>query len=170
MPHSIFIETTIPSYYVARPSRDLLQLARQELTREWWDYQRHHFDQRTSQVVLDEAALGEPVKASERLQLLAGIPLLDINERIQTLAFELVARGVLPPIAGRDASHLATAGVHAMDFLLTWNFKHIANPFIFERLQSCFSEFGIHLPVICTPEHFFTDEINDPSDSPSEGA
>ena len=164
MPHSIFIETTIPSYYVSRPSRDLLQLARQELTRDWWDDQRQQFDLFTSQLVLDEAADGEPGKASERLQLLAGIPLLDLNEQVQALAKKLISSGILPSVAGRDAFHIAAAGVHRMDFLLTWNCKHIANPFIAERLLACFSEAGVHLPVICTPEQFSADE-NDESEN-----
>jgi len=161
MPHSIFIETTIPSYYVSRPSRDLLQLARQELTRDWWDGQRQQFDLFTSQLVFDEAADGEPGKASERLQLLAGIPFLDLNEQVRALARKLISSGILPSVAGRDAFHIAAAGVHRMDFLLTWNCKHIANPFIAERLLACFSEAGVHLPVICTPEQFLTDENDD---------
>ena len=165
MPRSVFIETTIPSLYVSRPSRDLLQLTRQELTREWWDGQRHQFDLFTSQLVLDEAGVGEPAKAAERLQLLANIPLLDLNEKVDALATKLVVDGILPQVAIRDASHLAAAGVHRMDFLLTWNCKHIANPFIADRLHSCFSEMGIHLPTICTPEQFFPDEHDDSEDS-----
>jgi len=79
----------------------------------------------------------------------------------RALATKIVASGILRAVAGRDAFHLAAAGVHRMDFLLTWNCKHIANPFIVERLHSCFSELGVHLPVICTPEQFFTDDDND---------
>ena len=169
MPHSIFIETTIPSYYVARPSRDLLQLARQQLTQEWWDTRRQQFALRTSQLVLDEAAGGESAKASERLRLLDGLPLLDLNEQVVDLATMLVAIGILPAVAGRDAYHLAAAGVHGTDFLLTWNCKHIANPFIADRLLSCFSDAGVHLPVICTPEQFFTDDDNDSPNQPTEG-
>ena len=169
MPHSIFIETTIPSLYVSRPSRDLLQLARQELTREWWDNQRQQFNLFTSQLVLDEASDGEHTKASERLQLLADIPLLDLNEPVQTLARRLVSSGILPSVAGRDAFHIAAAGIHRMDFLLTWNCKHIANPFISDRLHACFSEAGVHLPVICTPEQFFTDDNNDTENQEAKG-
>ncbi len=164
MPHAIFIETTIPSYYVSRPSRNLLQFARQEITREWWDGQRHEFDLFTSQLVLDEAREGEPAKAAERLQLLARLELLDLNEQVEALATELVGRRILPATAIRDASHLAAAGVHGMDFLLTWNCKHIANPFIADRLQSCFSAMGVHLPVICTPGQFISDDDNDSQD------
>lgn len=161
MPHSIFIETTIPSYYVARTSRDLLMLARQETTKRWWDTQRHLFALRSSQLVLDEVAGGEPAKASERLKLLDGIPLLDINEEVVALATDLLTCGILPAIAGRDAYHLAAAGVHNTDFLLTWNCKHIANPFIVERLRPCFSSAGVHLPIIRTPEQFLADEHYD---------
>jgi predicted nucleic acid-binding protein len=164
MPHSIFIETTIPSYYVSRPSRNLLQFARQELTREWWDSERHRFDLFTSQLVLAEASEGEASKASERLELLSGLELLDITEEVEALAAELVRTGIVPSVAVRDAFHLAAAGVHRMDFLLTWNCKHIANPFIAERLHSCFSGAGVHPPTICTPEQFITDDDNHSED------
>ena len=169
MPHSIFIETTIPSYYVSRPSRNLLQFARQELTREWWDARRHEFDLFTSQLVLDEASEGESAKAAERLELLSGLELLDITEEVEALAADLIRSGIVPSVAARDAFHLAAAGVHRMNFLLTWNCKHIANPFIADRLQSCFSSMGVHLPNICTPEQFFTDDDNDSQNQPSEG-
>ncbi len=160
MPLALFIETTIPSYYVSRPSRDVLLLARQELTRQWWNTQRQQFDLFTSQLVIDEAAQGESGKARERVELLTELALLDLNEEVSLLASKLINTGILPKIAGRDAFHLAAAGVHKMDFLLTWNCKHIANPFIADRLSSCFSAFGVHLPVICTPQQFFTDDDN----------
>ncbi len=158
MPRSIFIETTIPSYYVARPSRDVLLFAKQERTREWWDMRRQQFDLFTSQLVLEEAGDGEAAKAAERLQLLADIRLVDLTEPVVLLAKKLISTGILPNVAGSDAFHLAAAGAHRMDFLLTWNCKHIANPFIADRLRACFSDAGVHLPVICTPEQFFPDE------------
>lgn len=155
MPRSIFIETTIPSYYVSRPSRNLLQRARQELTRQWWNNCRQKFALYTSQLVLDEAAMGEPAKAAERLHLLTGVDLVDLGGLVAALAEALVQRGIVPQRANRDAIHLAAAGVSKMDILLTWNCKHIANPFIAERLHTCFSAVGVHLPVICTPEQLF---------------
>ena len=168
MPPSIFIETTIPSYYVSRPSRDVLQFARQELTREWWDRQRQRFRLCTSQFVLDEAGEGEPAKAAERLELLAGIELLAPNEQAETLTVLIVDAGILPVTAIRDASHLAVAGVHRVDFLLTWNYRHIANPFIAERLRTCFSAFGVQLPVICTPEQFILGDDDDAQQSTTQ--
>ena len=73
----IYIESAIPSYVVARPARDLLQAARQQLTRDWWDLQREHHELFTSQVVLDEIADGEAAMARQRLKLMRGIPLLE---------------------------------------------------------------------------------------------
>ena len=163
MPDAVFIETTIPSYYVARPSRNVVQLARQELTREWWDFHRASYDLYTSEVVLEEAADGDAVMAQQRLKLLASLPLLDISEHVADLADELVQSAILPPVAARDAIHLSSAAVHQMQFLLTWNCKHIANPHIRERIRTCFSRHGVELPVICTPEEFIGDEdYNDP--------
>ena len=162
MRHTLFVETTIPSYYVSRPSQNVLQVARQELTREWWDERRHEFDLYTTQIVLDEAAGGETAKAAERLRLMAGIPLLTITEQVEALAGELVDREILPTFAGRDALHLAAAGVHGIEFLLTWNCKHIANPFLADRLESCFSAAGFDLPVLCTPEQFTPDVHDEP--------
>ena len=127
------------------------------------------FDLFTSQLVLDEASEGESAKASEPLELLSGLELLDITEEVEALAADLVRSGIVPSVAARDAFHLAAAGVHRMNFLLTWNCKHIANPFIADRLQSCFSSMGVHLPNICTPEQFFTDDDNDSQNQPSEG-
>ena len=158
MPDAVFIETTIPSYYVAKPSRNVVQLARQELTREWWDSRRTAYDLYTSEVVLEEAADGDAVMAGKRVTILAGIQLLDIDEQVAELAAELVQRGILPAVAARDAIHIATAAVHRMQFLLTWNCKHIANPHIRERIRACFARHGVDLPVICTPEEFIGDD------------
>ena len=77
---------------------------------------------------------------------------------MESLSAKLLRDNILPAVAGRDAIHLAAAGVHHMDFLLTWNCKRIANPFITDRLRSCFLESGIYLPVICTPEQFFVND------------
>ena len=119
MPATVFIETTIPSYYVARPSRNILQLARQELTREWWDFQRSSYELYTSEVVREEAAEGDSILAEARLSILAGMMLLNIDEQVVALADELVRKGILPSVAAGDAMHLATAAVHRMQFLLT---------------------------------------------------
>jgi hypothetical protein len=128
------------------------------LTREWWDLHRAAYDLYTSQIVLEEAADGEAIMAQDRLNLLAGIPLLDINDDVADLANELVESGILPLVAARDAIHIAASAAHRMQFLLTWNCRHIANPHLRERIRGCFSRHGVDLPVICTPEEFIGDD------------
>jgi len=154
MPESVFIETTIPSYLVARRSRDVVQVARQELTAEWWSLQRQKYELFSWQIVLDEIARGEPEMARRRLELLDGLPLLDIDDAVTALAKELVEDSIVPEKAADDAFHIACSGIHRMDYLLTWNCRHIANPHIQRRIRACFSRQGIDVPVICTPEEF----------------
>jgi hypothetical protein len=100
--------------------------------------------------------------AAARLQLLNGIPLLDINEQVADVADELVQKNLVPVTAVRDAIHIAAASVHQMQFLLTWNCKHIANPRIRAGIRACISRHRIEFPVICTPEEFIGDDDIDP--------
>ncbi len=157
MSNSVFIETTIPSYYVARRSRDIVQAARQELTIEWWDNHRLRYELLSSQIVLDEAARGERAMAEKRLSMLDDVPLLVISDSVVEIAAELLSDNVVPKKASDDAFHIACAGVHSVDFLLTWNCKHIANPHNRYRIQKCFDRHQIRMPVICTPEEFIGD-------------
>ena len=158
MIQSVFIETTIPSYYVAKRSRDIVQAARQELTIEWWDKHRSRYEVLSSQIVLDEAARGDSAMAKKRLHMLAKVPLLVITDAVVRIAEELIKDGVVPERAGDDSFHIACAGVHGVDFLLTWNCKHIANPHNRHRIRGCFARHGVKMPVICTPEEFIGDD------------
>src|SRR5881409_36357 len=148
----IYIESTIPSYVVARPARDLLQAARQQLTRDWWDLKRKEHELFTSQVVLEEIAGGEEAMAKERLALMAGIALVRATDDAETLTQRILDSCVLPTDADRDAAHIALATVHEMDILLSWNCRHIANAFIQAKLRKLADAAGFTLPVICTPE------------------
>lgn len=149
---SAYIETTIPSYYVARPSMSLIQASRQASTQAWWDTGCSGFDLFTCSEVIEEAGIGDPELAQRRLQLLASIPRLELNEAVGLVAETLLKNGLIPPKAASDAIHIGVASVHQIDYLITWNFKHIANPFIRSRLRRLIEESGFHLPVICTPE------------------
>ncbi|MDA1274909.1 MAG: type II toxin-antitoxin system VapC family toxin [Verrucomicrobia bacterium] len=148
----IYIESTIPSYGVARPARDLLQAARQQLTRDWWDSQRAKHELFTSQVVLDEIAFGEKAMAQLRLETLHAVPLLQVTDEVKELAREVLTSGLLPVTADRDATHIALASAYEMEILLSWNCRHIANAAIQARLRRLVEEAGFTLPVICTPE------------------
>ena len=153
----IYVESTIPSYAVARPARDLLQAARQQLTRDWWEMRRERHELFTSQVVLDEIASGEPKMAEKRMELMAKIEFLDLTDEANALTKTIMGSGVLSLNAGRDAAHIALATVHEMDILLTWNCWHIANAFIQAKLRKLAEASRFVLPVICTPEELLED-------------
>ena len=148
----VYVETTIVSYLAARPSRDLVTAAHQQITRDWWDSRKDAFDLYVSKFVLDEAASGDPVVAQKRLASLAGIPILHLTSRIMELADDLVKSGVLPAVATIDAFHISTATVYGCDYLLTWNCRHIANGEIIRSVRTVATRQGFELPLICTPE------------------
>ena len=155
---SVYIETTIPSYYTGKRPRDLVLAARQQLTIEWWDLHRTGYDLFSSQVVLDETRRGDPEAAAKREEFLMAIPLLDISERVIEVAEDLIVSGIIPKKASDDAYHSACAAVHRMDYLLTWNCAHIANPHNRRRIRQQLAGHGIDMPVICTPEELIGDD------------
>lgn len=152
MKPSVYIETTIPSYLVARPSRDVVLAGHQQATRDFWSQRRHEFDLFISSYVLEESRGGEAEMAERRLQSLQGIPLLQETPESGALAFRLVARLGLPQRAEADAYHIAIAAVNKMDFLLTWNCTHINNLHMLRRIEETCREAGFVPPVIGTPE------------------
>lgn len=148
----IYIESTIPSYVVARPARDLLQAARQQITRDWWETQRGKHELFASQAVLDEIAFGEAAMARLRLETMETIPLLQATDEAMAIAGKILKSGLLPETAESDAAHIALASAHVMEILLSWNCRHIANAAIQARLRRLVESLGYNLPVICTPE------------------
>jgi predicted nucleic acid-binding protein len=146
------IETSIVSYLTARPSRDLLVAAHQQITVVWWDQQRASYDLFTSQAVLTEAGAGDPEAAQRRLTVLEGLPLLDVTDEAIALAARLITAQALPVRATQDALHLAVACVHGMEYLLTWNCMHLANARLRSRIEQTCREAGYVPPIICTPE------------------
>jgi hypothetical protein len=149
---SVYIETTVISYLTARPTNDVVMAAHQLLTKRWWDQQRTVFDLCTSELVIDEARQGDPSAAAQRLAVLTDIPLLDVNEAARKLAGDLVQAMQLPPRALVDAAHVAVSAIHAIDFLLTWNCRHLANGALAPKIeQTCLAN-GFKSPRILTPE------------------
>jgi len=155
---SIYIETTIPSLYVGRTSSLLVEAARQQLTRDWWDRHRSEFDLVCSQTVLDECSRGEVEMAAKRLDLLGSIPLLELSDDVVKISEELLKREIIPIKAADDAIHIAVASVHKIDYLLTWNCRHLANPRIWRRISDCLASYGYRSSIICTPEDLIGDD------------
>jgi hypothetical protein len=156
---AVYVETTIPSFLKARDAKDVVLAGKQEVTRRWWAQRRHKYELFISQLVHDEAARVDGRAAGERLDALAGIAFLAIDEEVLGLSDAIVRAGIIPEKAHTDAGHIALAARHGMDFLLTWNCRHIANAEILDRVQNVFAAYGYKLPVICTPDELFG--IND---------
>jgi predicted nucleic acid-binding protein len=148
----IYIETTVVSYLTARPSRDLIVAAHQQVTSMWWSRFRDEFDCYVSELVIQEASAGDTEAAAHRLETIRGIPSLGLSEDVLHLAEDLVAQGAIPRGAAEDALHVAVAAMNGMDYLVTWNCRHIANARMrIEIAEVCLAA-GCEAPVICTPE------------------
>ena len=152
----IYLETTVVSHLAARPRRDLRVAAHQQATSEWWTRRRGDFDLFASQLVVEEASAGDE-EAARRLEYLKGVPLLDLTDQSLALAEKLLADDVVPTEAEQDALHIAVAAVHGMDYLLTWNCRHIANATMRGQIERTCVEAGCDAPVICTPEELLED-------------
>ena len=153
----VYVETSVASYLTARRSRDLVVAAQQELTIEWWTHHRSRFDLFISEIVLDEAARGDVAAASMRLAELQGIDLLRVDDDARALAERFVSRGLIPARVADDALHIAVATTQGMDFLVTWNCKHIANAQVAERLRRLCRDLGFQMPALCTPQQLMGD-------------
>ena len=151
MNETVYVETSILGYLTARSSRDLVVAANIELTRNWWESRRQDFTLYVSQAVLIETAQGDEEVAAQRLAIAREYPLLDLNQNVEALAAQFLGRSNLPSKAEVDAIHIAVAAVHGMDYLLTWNCKHIANAQIQRKLAEVSLDCGYQLPLICTP-------------------
>src|SRR5260370_42591553 len=140
------------SYVVGRASRDVIVAGHQQTTQEWWANRRSEFECSVSQVVIDEASLGDPAELQKRLAIIGGLPALDVTESAESLTRAIMAAGLLPQHAFPDAAHVAVSAVPAVDFLLTWNCRHLANAQIARRIAVLCEKLGHRMPIICTPE------------------
>ncbi len=152
MKPTLYVETSVPSYYVSRDSRDVVVLAHQQITRAWWETRLSDFRPYVSPVVLEEAREGDPEQVRRRLAALSSFQILEAAEAVERLTARYMAEFNLPGGAIRDAAHLAFACVYAMDFLVTWNCAHIANGEIIKRLTRLNEAASVPTPTICTPE------------------
>jgi hypothetical protein len=149
---SIYIETSIVSFLTARSSTNVLSSSRQWLTQKWWDESRLEYDLVTSQFVLDEASQGDQAQVAQRLAILHDLPLLEITPEVFQVADALLMSNILPSKARLDALHISIAAFHEVEYLLTWNCKHIANASILPLLYRKLVAFGLSPPLVCTVE------------------
>ena len=148
---TVYVETSVVSYLTARPSRDVVLAAYQEVTREWWRTARGRFVLYASALVISESATGDADAARARLNVLRAIPVLEATEEAVELTRTLLDGRAVPPNAGDDAAHIAIAAANGVNYLVTWNFRHIANAATRSRIEDVCRRSGYRPPVICTP-------------------
>ena len=160
MKPTVYVETTVPSYLTAWPSRDVVRAGEQQVTRDWWA-RRTEFELRVSSLVLLECGAGDAEAATLRLAALDGVPVLGQTREAETLADTLLREVPLPAKAAADALHIAVAAVNGVAYLLTWNCTHIANATLRPRIEAICRQSGYEPPVICSPK-----ELIGPGDEP----
>ena len=151
MKSSVYLETTVISYIASRPSRDLITAAQQQISIEWWDNRRQEFDLFISEVVIGEIQAGDSEAGARRVELVESVDSLALVPEAESLALNLIRTKALPESAIRDAFHLAIAALNGVDYLLTWNFKHIANAEKRSDIIRACDIAGYECPLICTP-------------------
>ncbi|MFZ2658559.1 MAG: type II toxin-antitoxin system VapC family toxin [Victivallales bacterium] len=157
MKRKIYIETSVVSYLVSRPSKDVVVAGHQAATRDFWESIRN-YDVFISDIVVQEAADGNETQAKMRLEALSGIPVIEIDDHVKTLAKKLIQGRAVPEKFIEDAFHIAVAAKHGMDVIVTWNFSHINNPFTRMMVRQIIENNGFACPEICSPDEFMGDE------------
>ncbi len=157
---TVYIETSIISYLTARSSSNLLAAAWQKVTIDWWDTQRSRFDLFASDLVIEEAGRGDDLAAARRLKALAGIPLLAITDEVVAFSEALIQAGAIPRKAIGDSLHVALSAVHGIDYLLTWNYRHIDNAEAKPIIRKACIENSYEYPEICTPQELMGEYEN----------
>jgi hypothetical protein len=158
MKSKVYVETTVISYLTAWPSRDVVIAGHQQITRDWWQTAADRFELVASELVLDEAAAGDPDAARDRLVALASVTLLDATEQALELATQLLESGAIPKKAAEDAVHIAIAVTNGVEFLVTWNCRHIANATMRSQIELACRNAGFEPAIICTPDELMEPE------------
>jgi len=155
---TVYIETTVIGNIAGRMHPDPVVSARQRVTRDWWSNAPQRYRLFTSQVTLDECSDGDVDAATERLEITRCVELLDTTDEAKTLARALMDRRAIPASQPRDALHIAVTAAHRVEFIVTWNFKHILNPHLQAKIADVCRDEGFRPPVICTPQQLLESE------------
>ncbi len=158
MKRKLYLETTVVSYFTARPSRDLLVAGHQEATRELWPTLTKTYDTYVSALVYEEAARGDAEQAAKRLAAIQPFLMLDIDEDARRLAEKIIAGKGIPREYPEDALHIAVAAVHGIAAVVTWNFAHLSNPFTRMMVRQLVENEGYVCPEVCSPEELLENQ------------
>ncbi|MEN9670343.1 MAG: hypothetical protein RL018_620 [Pseudomonadota bacterium] len=154
----IYIETTVISYLASRPSRDIVSLARQELSHEFWSWGSNVYRFCSSDLVRDEISKGDPAVALRRQNFLEQCEMLPLAPQTAELAQQLIALKAVPATEPEDAAHIALATLAKAKYIVSWNFAHMVSPQAKRRLESTLVTLGYIAPLLATPEEIYEAE------------
>ena len=147
----VYVETTVVSYLIARPSSDPIVASRQRATRQLWEEYSDNFEFVISDIVLTEASEGDPIAAQQRLEVLGGFPVLDMTPEAMILVDNLLNAGAIPKQSRPDAQHIAIATLNSIEYLISWNYKHIVNETKLNLINEVCYAAGVKPTNLCTP-------------------
>lgn len=147
----VYIESSVISYLTARPTSDLIKNSWQSVTQQWWASKIDTVTACISPYVIQEIQGGDANAAKERVDAVRTLAVLETNVEIEAIADYLLLGGGLPQKARLDALHIAFAAYHSVNILLTWNFKHIANPTQLPIMRGLCAARGFRLPELVSP-------------------
>ena len=148
----VYIESSVISYLISRPSRDIVIASRQAISHDWWENHRQRFELRVSVLVEEEISRGDALVAERRIALIEKIPSLAISDEATELAELLLQQRAIPVGSEEDALHIGVAAAQGVDYLLTWNFKHINNAEMKSAIAKVVESCGFVCPQLCSPE------------------
>ena len=149
---TVYVETTVIGHLVGRMLADPVVAGRQTVTRQWWPMAIIKYRFFVSKVVADECAAGDPDAAKERLDILDSLEFIATSPAVDALAHKLIERSAVPKSEPRDAIHISLAAVNGLEYLVSWNFKHIVNPTTRVAIERVCRGAGFVPPIICTPD------------------
>ena len=147
-----YIESSVISYFANRRSKNLIVAAYQEITYEWWESEINKYDCFIYQFVIDEISQGDEKAAESRLKTIENFPLIGLPNEVKDLAYHYLSEINIPRKSRLDAFHISAAVVNGMDYILSWNFHHMVNVFVKEKIRKINDTLGYKSPEICTPE------------------
>jgi predicted nucleic acid-binding protein len=147
----VYVETSVISYLAARPSADAVSATRQHFSYQLWQ-KRDRYELLISDAVLSEAAMGDQAAAKSRLSYCAELSRMTLPADTEAIAERLLRSKAMPAKAYTDAVHIAVAALHEVQFIASWNFRHIAGALARRRIEVALAAIGMKVPVIATPE------------------
>jgi hypothetical protein len=149
---TVYVETTVIGHLVGRVLKDPIVAGRQTVTRNWWPFALANYRLIVSGLVLEECGAGDAQAAGERLTVAGSLELIQTSQEVDELAEKLLQFKAIPQTELRDAVHVSLAAVNGIEYLATWNFRHIANVSTRTAIESVCRSAGYEPPNICTPD------------------